>query len=252
MFLNICDLYKSFGSEQVLRGVTFTLAETETLSVLGRSGGGKTTMLKIIAGLENPDRGRIELGGTDISASPPQKRGIVYLSQESLLLPHLNLFENIAFGLRLRKLSNAQIQQRVRLMIRNLELEGQEQKMPRQLSGGQRQRTSFGRAIIVEPALLLLDEPFGSLDVETRTNMQKLFKRLAFLYKIPSIFVTHDLKEAILMGDRIATMRKGLLQVYSTRQAFIEDRRIGVLAEIAFWNGLRSNHHEPKPNENGF
>lgn len=238
MFLEVKNIEKSFHQEQVIRALNLSLEAHKTLSVLGKSGCGKTTMLKIIAGLETPDKGDIILNGTSINGQAPEKRGVVYLYQEDLLFPHLSVFENIAFGLRIKKTEKKLIQEKVTTMIPRLELEGQTHKMPHQLSGGQRQRVSFGRAIITNPSLLLLDEPFGSLDAGTRTRMQSLFKKLAAEFNITSLFVTHDLKEAILMGDEIGYMEKGNLKVYKDRDSFINDPMTGVQNEISFWDSL--------------
>jgi len=244
MFLEIRNLAKTFGDEPVLRDVSLTLSPRETLSVLGRSGCGKTTLLKIIAGLEQADAGEIWREGREISGLPPQRRGFVYLYQEPLLLPHLDLFGNLAFGLKLRKTPRTELEARVAELAERLGLRAHLDKAPHQLSGGQRQRAAFGRAIAVRPALLLLDEPFSGLDVGIRAEMQALFKETAAAYGIPSLFVTHDLKEAILMGDRIARMQDGRLTTYNSVREFIEDPDSGAEAEIAFWEGLRSRTHE--------
>lgn len=242
MFLEVQHLSKKFDRETVVEDLNFRLKAHQTLSILGQSGCGKTTMLKTIAGLTKTNAGRIQLDGKDVSQLAPQDRNIVYLYQEDLLFPHLNAFENIAFGLRLKKIPKAEIRERVEAMINSLELKGQAHKMPNQLSGGQRQRVAFGRAIITNPALLLLDEPFGSLDAGTRQRMQVLFKNLAEEFEITSVFVTHDLKEAVLMGDEIGLMQDGRLSVYTDKQDFIEDPKTGVLDEIAFWETLSSKH----------
>ena len=238
MFLEVRQLSKSFHGEQVVKDLNFTLGARRTLSVLGKSGCGKTTMLKMIAGLVRPDRGEVLLAGETVTAKKPEHRNIVYLYQEDLLFPHLDTFGNIAFGLRLKRLPEPEVKERVHQMIQSLELQGQAHKMPGQLSGGQRQRVSFGRAIITNPSLLLLDEPFGSLDSGTRKRMQALFKNLSETYKITSLFVTHDLKEAVLMGDSIGFMEAGSLKVYEDRNAFINDANTGVRDEIAFWKEL--------------
>lgn len=240
MFLQVSNLSKTFGKEQVLRNLSFTLDAHRMMSVLGRSGSGKTTLLKIIAGLEPPDNGRVELEGKAMNEMPAHLRNIVYLYQEPLLFPHLNAFENIAFGLRLRKWTEADIRQKTETMLDHLELKGQSKKMPAQLSGGQRQRVAFGRALIVEPKVLLLDEPFGALDTETRTAMQQLLKRMVAGSQITTIFVTHDLKEALLMGDEIALMQDGLLKKYETKADFVQDARTGVQEEIGFWTNIQS------------
>ncbi len=238
MLLEVKDISKRFKQEEVLRELNFSLEAHHTLSILGRSGSGKTTLLKILGGLETPDTGGIMLDGEPLGERKAGQRGVVYLYQEDLLFPHLDVFGNIAFGLQLRKVPQADIKQKVHDMIGHLELKGQENKMPHQLSGGQRQRVSFGRAIITNPKLLLLDEPFGSLDTGTRERMQQLFKGLANDFQITSLFVTHDLKEAILMGDRLAFMRSGRLKVYEDQQSFIDDPETGVKKEIEFWEGL--------------
>ncbi len=238
MFLEVQHIVKSFGAEHVVKDLSFSLSAKNTLSVLGKSGCGKTTMLKTIGGLMSPDAGSIVLNGEDITLKKPEKRNIVYLYQEDLLFPHLNAYENIAFGLRIKKIPEREISHKVNAMLHSLELEEQAKKMPSNLSGGQRQRVSFGRAIITNPSLLLLDEPFGSLDSGTRQRMQELFKKLTKDYGITSLFVTHDLKEAVLMGDQIGYMQMGLLKVYPNKKDFINDPETGVQNEIQFWGSL--------------
>lgn len=242
MFLEVQHIVKSFGPEKVVKDLSFSLEGKKTLSILGKSGCGKTTMLKTIGGLVSPDSGSIRLNGKDITHTKPEKRNIVYLYQEDLLFPHLNAFENIAFGLRLKKIPKGTINDQVDHMLQSLELKNQAKKMPNQLSGGQRQRVSFGRAIITNPSLLLLDEPFGSLDSGTRQRMQVLFKKLTAEFDISSLFVTHDLKEAVSMGDQIGFMQAGILKVYTDKKAFINDPVTGVKNEIAFWGGLLNNN----------
>jgi len=233
-FLEIKNIQKSFAETTVLKGISFGLAAHQTLAVLGRSGCGKTTLLKIIAGLLEGS-GQVFLDSNDFSNYTPQKRGIVYLYQESLLFPHLSVFENVAFGLKLRNLPTDEIKIRTEGMLLDLGLGDQLKKMPHTLSGGQKQRVAFGRALIVQPKLLLLDEPFGALDVETRGQMQEFFKRVALEMDITSIFVTHDLKEALLMGDQWGYMENGSLEIFNTVDDFCNDLRTGVRTEIDFW-----------------
>ncbi len=231
---------KSFGSEQVLADLSIELHEHETLSILGRSGCGKTTLLKILAGLETTDQGKVLIENTDIQELSSQNRNVVYLYQEALLFPHLTVFENIAFGLRLRNAPREEIAQRVKKMIQKLELSDMDDKMPHQLSGGQKQRVSFGRALITNPKVLLLDEPFGNLDADIRSNMQQFFKQIAREFQITAAFVTHNVKEAILMGDRIGSLADGYLSIYPSIEAFINSGDNGVQEEIEFWESINS------------
>jgi ABC-type sugar transport system ATPase subunit len=239
MFLTLQNIEKSFGGQPVLKGVNLSLEAHQTVSILGRSGCGKSTLLKIVAGIEPPDGGQIILKEKNITDTKPQARNIVYLFQEALLFPNLNAFENIAFGLRIRKVSDATVKQRVAEMMESLELEEHRAKMPHQLSGGQKQRVAFGRALIIQPPLILLDEPFSSLDVEIRSSMQELYKRVAKQYRLTALFVTHDLKEALIMGDVMSYMEAGRLQVYLSKEDFMKDEKTGVRKEIDFWNELK-------------
>jgi ABC-type Fe3+/spermidine/putrescine transport system ATPase subunit len=237
-YLELKMASKSYGAQQILEDLSFEIGEGEVLAVLGKSGCGKSTLLKGIAGLEAFEQGELRLAGRDYSQLKSNQREMVYLYQAPLLFPHLNVFENIAFGLRLRKLPKAEVKAAVEEMLSALELEGLADRKPHQLSGGQQQRVAFGRAIIIQPKVLLLDEPFGKLDSQTRAKMQQLFQDIRKKYKITAILVTHDLKEALLMGDRLAYMEAGKLEVYPNREAFLTDPRTGVQEELDFWKGL--------------
>jgi putrescine transport system ATP-binding protein len=204
--------------------------------------------LRAVAGLIVAERGRVMLGTESVDSLAANRRGIVYLNQEPLLFPHLNLFENIAFGLRLRRVAEAEIHERVGKLISQLELDGLELRHPEALSGGQRQRVAFGRALAVDPALLLLDEPFSNLDADTRTNMQDLFKRLAHERGTTALVVTHDLKESIRVGDSFAMIRDGRVHTYKDRQEFCADPISGVDREAAFWRALAKGDPE-KPSQ---
>jgi ABC-type Fe3+/spermidine/putrescine transport system ATPase subunit len=243
MWLSVTQLHKSFGGTVVLRDINFGLQQGETLAILGRSGCGKTTLLKILAGLIEAE-GNILLNGASLRAVPPQQRGIVYLYQEALLFPHLNVFENVAFGLRLQKATD--VVQRTQTMLAQLGLSDQAQKMPDALSGGQKQRVAFGRALIIQPRLLLLDEPFGALDTETRQQMQEFYRHTASEQGISSIFVTHDLKEALLMGDQWGYMAQGHLDLFDSAAAFSADDRTGVQRERAFWQAMATDPPIPQ------
>jgi len=244
-FLAVEALAKRFGPERVLDRVGFTLERESVLAILGRSGGGKTTLLKILAGLLSADSGRFLLEGCDLLTVPPERRQVVYLYQEPLLFPHLSVRENLVFGLRLRRLDEAARRARIEPLVERLGLAEHLEKMPAQLSGGQRQRVAFGRALAIQPPLLLLDEPFGSLDATTRTEMQKLFREVARQVAITAIFVTHDVKEALTVGDRFAHLANGQLKLFADRAAFVADPLSGAASEIAFWNSLASQTPSP-------
>jgi ABC-type sugar transport system ATPase subunit len=239
MYLNIENICKNYGNTNVLQNISLHVNAKTTISILGTSGCGKSTLLKIIAGIEKENSGQVILNGVNITAKKPNDRNIVYLFQEALLFPHLNVFENIAFGLRIRKVSSNIIKQQVAQLLEQLGIATEGHKMPHEISGGQKQRVAFGRALIINPPLLLLDEPFSSLDVETRASMQQLYKSIAATYNITALFVTHDLKEALIMGDTIAYMENGHLEIYNSRQDFITDLKTGVGNEINFWNNLQ-------------
>ncbi|MEY3442975.1 MAG: hypothetical protein RLZZ519_1256, partial [Bacteroidota bacterium] len=216
------------------------LPAATTLSLLGKSGCGKTTLLKILAGLEQADEGSFKIDGQEMQTRSPQQRGVVYLSQEPLLFPHLSVFENIAFGLRIRKVKESEIKSRVTHLLTQLGIERHGAKSPMALSGGQRQRVAFGRAIIIHPKILLLDEPFGSLDAETRAEMQELFGQLRKSEQITSLFVTHDLREALTMGDQIGRMAGGKITLYRDAQAFLSQPDMQMQKELGFWKNLLS------------
>ena len=238
MLLSVQHINKTFRKEVVLKDVTLELHKQKSLSILGKSGCGKTTLLKIISGIVQQDSGDIILNNVKINSMLPQHRNIVYMSQEPLLFPHLNVFENIAFGLRLRKEKNVVVEEKVSELINELGLQEHRNKMPQQLSGGQKQRVNFGRSIIINPPLLLLDEPFSNLDTQTRSEMQLLYKQISAEFHISSIFVTHDIKEALLMADDIGYMKDGNLHTYESKEAFINDSSTGVQQEISFWKSL--------------
>lgn len=236
--LNIQNLSKKYDGEQVLKGVSLQLERGQVLSLLGASGSGKTTLLKIVAGLETADEGQIFSEGDEITLQKPQQRNMVYLYQEALLFPHLKVFENIAFGLRIRKISPQVVKEKVTDLLQLTGLEEHADKLPEQLSGGQKQRVAFARAVIIEPKVLLLDEPFGALDAHTRQKMQSLFLTMTKKLGLTALFVTHDLKEAILMGDQIGKIDQGQLKMYPDKAAFFDDAASGVREEINFWKGI--------------
>ena len=241
--LQVENLDVRLAGQLILHEVSFTVDAHTTMAVIGASGCGKTTLLRAIAGLIGAERGRITLHNESVDSMATSRR-IVYLNQEPLLFPHLNLFENIAFGLRLRRLAEQLVRERVRELMAQLELEGLGLRHPHALSGGQRQRAAFGRALAVDPALLLLDEPFSNLDADTRTSMQELFKRLARERGITALFVTHDLKESIRIGNSFAMIREGRLLPYRDLAEFCADPASGVGRESRFWQAFATANLE--------
>jgi multiple sugar transport system ATP-binding protein len=192
-----------------VRDVSLSIGESELMVLLGPSGCGKTTLLRAIAGLEYPDSGRVLIGGQDITRLPPRKRGIAMVFQSYAIFPHLNVFDNIAFGLRMQKRSAPEIRARVENVAGMLELEALLPRFPSQLSGGQRQRVAVARAIVVEPAVLLMDEPLSNLDALLRLQFRAELKKLVSEVRTTTLYVTHDQVEALSLGDRIAVMRDG-------------------------------------------
>ncbi len=207
--LELKDITKSFGETQVLKGVNLKVHEGEFVTLLGSSGCGKTTTLRIIAGLEQPDSGEVLLEGEVMGDRPPEKRNANMVFQNYALFPHMNVYNNIAYGLKIRGVNKNEIKGRVDEMLSLVQLKGYEKRMPSQMSGGQRQRVAIARALINNPKVLLLDEPLGALDLQLRRQMQLELKRLQKKLGITFIYITHDQEEAINMSDVIAVMRDG-------------------------------------------
>ena len=210
--LQLEDIQKSFGGAKVLNGVSLSVRQGEFVTLLGSSGCGKTTTLRIIAGLETPDSGRVLLSGQDVTNMEPNRRDVNTVFQNYALFPHMNVGANIGYSLKIRKTPKEEIRRRVKGMLGLVQLEGYERRMPRELSGGQKQRVAIARALVNEPRLLLLDEPLGALDLQLRRQMQQELKRLQKKLGITFIYITHDQEEALNMSDRIAVMRDGRFQ----------------------------------------
>ncbi|WP_293373942.1 ABC transporter ATP-binding protein [Nevskia sp.] len=236
--LAVTGLSKRYDGRPVLDAVSLAVPPGGLMAVLGPSGCGKSTLLRGIAGLIAVDGGTVLVAGRRVDDLPLRQRGIVYLGQEPLLFPHLDVSGNLAFGLKLSRRPPAVIAARVRELIGELGLQGLEQRNPGDLSGGERQRVAFGRALAIEPAVLLLDEPFSSLDAITRSSMQQLFRRVARHHAITTVLVTHDLKEALVMGDCFGLMHDGQLTTHADRAAFAAAPASGVARERAFWEAL--------------
>jgi spermidine/putrescine ABC transporter ATP-binding subunit len=213
---------KRFGDVVALDRVSLQVAKGELLTILGPSGSGKTTLLKVVAGFEAPDSGTVRVGGADITALPPARRNIGMVFQNYALFPHLTVKGNVAFPLEMRNVARAEIDRRVAEAIAMVELEGYEQRLPRQLSGGQQQRVALARAIVFNPRLLLLDEPFGALDRKLRETMQLEVRRLQRKLGLTTIFITHDQEEALVLSDRIAVMNQGMIQQIATTTEIYE------------------------------
>src|SRR5215208_4496268 len=206
---------RSFDKKvRAVDNVALTIADQEFMVLLGPSGCGKTTLMRMIAGLEYPDGGRVVIGGRDVTDLPPRKRDIAMVFQSYAVFPHLTVFENVAFGLRMRHVPNAEVKQRVERAAGLIQLEPYLGRYPSQLSGGQRQRVAVARAIVMEPAVLLMDEPLSNLDALLRLQFRAELKKLVSEVKTTTVYVTHDQLEALSLGDRIAVMREGqIMQV---------------------------------------
>ncbi|MBS4804771.1 MAG: ATP-binding cassette domain-containing protein, partial [Clostridium sp.] len=201
--IEIKGISKSFEDNCVLDDLSLKIRKNEFLTLLGPSGCGKTTTLKIIAGFEEADNGEILFNGTDISTLPPYKRPVNTVFQKYALFPHMNVYENIAFGLKIKKTPKDEIDSKVKEMLKLVSLTGFEKRKIESLSGGQQQRVAIARALINEPEVLLLDEPLGALDLKLRKEMQLELKRIQQRLGITFIFVTHDQEEALTMSDTI-------------------------------------------------
>ena len=208
-FLELSNIQKIYGTTQVVKDFNLGIEKGEFVSFLGPSGCGKTTTLRMIGGFEEPTSGLIELQGEDVTWLPPFKRNVNTVFQNYALFPHLTIYENVAFGLRRRKVSGAEVRQRVPAMLELVQLRGFDKRKPAQISGGQAQRVALARALINRPAVLLLDEPLGALDLKLRKQMQVELKRIQQEVGITFVYVTHDQEEAMTMSDRVAVMNRG-------------------------------------------
>ena len=214
--LELKGISKSFGTTDVLRDIDLSIERGEFITFLGASGCGKTTTLRIIAGLEMPDKGQVILEGRDVTALEPHQRDVNTVFQNYALFPHMNVEANIGYGLRIRKVPKNEIKKNVKKMLDLVQLSGYEKRMPSELSGGQKQRVAIARSLINSPKLLLLDEPLGALDLKLRRAMQTELKRLQKKLGITFLYITHDQEEAINMSDRIVVMRDGQFEQIGT------------------------------------
>ncbi|MBT8361827.1 MAG: ABC transporter ATP-binding protein [Deltaproteobacteria bacterium] len=209
MFLSIDSIHKAYGSQNVLTDITFDISEGEMVSIIGPSGAGKTTLLKIIAGLEQPDSGSI-YSSADLKRNPA-----ILVFQDYILFPTMNVFENVTFGLKCRKTEGQQMKQKALEMLNYFQLADKVQHYPNQLSAGQQQRVALARAMVINPSLLLLDEPFANLDRNLKSETAEFIRNFQKEYTITTISVTHDLQEAFMMSDRIGILLDGTLCQYN-------------------------------------
>jgi iron(III) transport system ATP-binding protein len=226
-YLTLDRLAKRFASRDgggdvvAVDSISLVVEQGEFVTLLGPSGCGKTTTLRMIAGFETPSEGRLVLDGAQINDRPPNRREMAMVFQSYALFPHLNVFENVAYGPRLRQLPDAQMRERVGAVLRLAGLKGMEQRAPNQLSGGQQQRVALARALVMEPKVLLMDEPLSNLDAKLREQMRTEIRRIQQTLSITTVYVTHDQSEAMTLSDRIVVMNRGKIeQVAPPRQLY--------------------------------
>jgi sulfate/thiosulfate transport system ATP-binding protein len=212
MAIRIAGVSKRFGEFQALHDVSLDVTDGELTALLGPSGSGKSTLLRIIAGLEVPDAGEIWLNERDVTTIPPQQRGVGFVFQHYAPFKHMTVFDNVAFGLTIRKRPKDEIQRKVRDLLKLVQIDQFADRYPAQLSGGQRQRMALARALAVEPEVLLLDEPFGALDARVRKELRAWLRRLHDETHVTTVFVTHDQEEAMDVADRIVVMDHGRIE----------------------------------------
>ena len=242
--LSLQHISKNFGEGDVLRDISLDVARGEFVTLLGASGCGKTTTLRIISGLETPDEGSVILNGKDVTDLPPEKRPVNTVFQSYALFPHMNVSKNVGYGLRVHGMDKKTAAARVEEMLELVQMSEYANRMPAQLSGGQRQRIAIARALAPEPALLLLDEPLGALDLQLRRQMQLELKRLQKKLGITFVYITHDQEEAINMSDRIAVMRDGRFEQVGTPEEIYDEPKTNYVAQFIGRSTLLSGRVE--------
>src|SRR5262249_25076734 len=209
MSISVSHVSKTFGSFTALDDVSVSVEAGSLTALLGPSGSGKSTLLRVIAGLERPDAGRVSIANVDVTGRPPQQRGVGFVFQHYAAFKHMTVWDNVAFGLSIRKRPKAEIKQRVHDLLELVQLEGLAKRYPAQLSGGQRQRMGLARALAVDPEVLLLDEPFGALDARVRKELRAWLRRLHDETHTTTVIVTHDQEEAMEVADEVVVMNRG-------------------------------------------
>jgi spermidine/putrescine ABC transporter ATP-binding subunit len=238
MRIEVRDVIKRFGPVAAVDGVSLQIAEGELFTLLGPSGCGKTTLLRLIAGFYRPDGGAVVFGGRVVNDVPPHARNIGMVFQNYALWPHMTVFQNVAYGLRLRRLGAADVRDRVGEGLRKVNLAGLEARYPGQLSGGQQQRVALARALVLNPDILLLDEPLSNLDAKVRVQVRAEIRKLQQELGITTVYVTHDQEEALSLSDRVAVMRDGrVLQLGRPRELY-ERPRTRFVADFVGTNNL--------------
>ena len=219
------NIVVNFDGERVLKGIDLAIRDKEFVTLLGPSGCGKTTTLRVIGGFVKPDAGDVYFGEKKITSLPPHKREVNTVFQRYALFPHLNVYENIAFGLRLKRVPDQEVNRRVLEMLELVNLSGFGKRKIEQMSGGQQQRVAIARALVNHPKVLLLDEPLGALDLKLRKEMQNELKRIQKSLEITFVYVTHDQEEALTMSDTVVVMKEGVIQQIGTPQDIYKDRK---------------------------
>ena len=232
VIVSLRDIVVEFDGQRILNGLNLDIHDKEFVTLLGPSGCGKTTTLRLIAGFLEPNAGKVLLKGEDITGVPPYKRPVNTVFQKYALFPHLNVFENVAFGLRLKKMDEETIRRKVRDMLEVVGLKGFERRSIGQMSGGQQQRVAIARSLVNEPEILLLDEPLGALDLKLRKEMQLELKRLQREMNITFIYVTHDQEEALTMSDTVVVMNGGKVQQIGTPEDIYNEPKNAFVADF--------------------
>jgi sulfate transport system ATP-binding protein len=248
MAIDIRNVSKSFGTTPVLSDVSVDIGSGSLTALLGPSGGGKSTLLRIIAGLEQPDVGTVVIAGSDATRLSPQKRNVGFVFQHYAAFKHMTVYGNVAFGLQIRKRPKTEIRKRVLELLELVHLEQLADRYPAQLSGGQRQRMALARALAVEPEVLLLDEPFGALDAQVRKELRTWLRRLHDEVHVTTVFVTHDQEEAMDVADRIVVLAGGVVEQAGTPEEIYENPSsafvMGFLGAVTRINGQLVRPHD--------
>ena len=248
MSIDITGVTKRFGDFVALEDVNVTIPTGQLTALLGPSGGGKSTLLRIIAGLDTADEGTISIEGTDATRLPPQKRNVGFVFQHYAVFKHMTVAKNVAFGLEIRKRPKAEIESRVEELLKLVHLSQFAHRMPSQLSGGQRQRMALARALAVEPNVLLLDEPFGALDAKVRKELRDWLRRLHDEVHVTTVFVTHDQEEALEVADEIVVINEGRVEQIGTPDQLYDapanDFVMGFLGEVTQLGGRVVRPHD--------